>query len=84
MSKPKGPPPWAVEKLVACVGGPLDGRWYFLHEWEHELRIVERMRYPADHPAAVCVHYRDGGRHVAHPQVFDVSGAAYQWKEPDA
>lgn len=57
--------------LICLTGGPWDGHWYWLDQWQREPATSSRR------------HYRPTGRTVAHPGEYG-SGEAYKWVPPPA
>lgn len=58
--------------VVALVGGPLDGQWFTVEDWEERQRAYERMGRPMPYVA-----YRE---RLEHPEVPGAFGAV--WRVP--
>jgi hypothetical protein len=68
---------------VACVGGPLDGRWYYADDFDTMQRAAARMGYTPDHPAGSALGYVDGDGTVTHPDrqaVGETKGRRMMWR----
>jgi hypothetical protein len=68
---------WGGRPVAVCVGGPLDGRWYFVADLEAMRTAARNMRHTADHPAGIALAYRPTAATRAHP-VEDVHGQVWQ------
>jgi hypothetical protein len=66
------------DQLVALTDGPMDGRWYYAHDWQ-QLRAT-CTKYPPIHPAGYPLRYVDTGQTIEHPHEPDVpAAAAWRW-----
>jgi hypothetical protein len=65
-------PQWAGEKLVVCEGGPKDGQWFFLADWEHMVRAAKRMADVEEQvpPVLQYVATKDVKPHPDYPTLF--------------
>lgn len=69
--------------LVACVGGPLDGCWYYRSDWTIRQQAAQRMGYTPDHPAGFSLNYHQTDRKVRHPHDDRMPDAtAWTWRKP--
>jgi hypothetical protein len=50
-------------ELVACVGGPLTGQWFYADEWQRRREAAQHTKTPHTPEAAgPALHYRDSGQ----------------------
>jgi hypothetical protein len=72
------PAAWVGRRPVAvCVGGPLDGRWYFVADLEGMQAAARRMGHTAEQPAGVALAYDPTPGTRTHP-AEDVLGAVWR------
>lgn len=69
--------------LIALAGGPKDGHWYWLTDWQRHLRSVHAQHFSPDHPACAALHYHPTGHHVAHTNPAFKRGEMWRFTPPE-
>lgn len=64
---------------VACEGGPLDGWWFTVDDWETARTAAERMRRTQDEPQGRVLGYVDARRTVSHKRLSIVADV-WAWR----
>jgi hypothetical protein len=68
---------WAGRPVAVCVGGPLEGRWYFVADLEAMRAAARHVGHTADQPAGIALAYEPTTGTRAHP-VEDVLGQVWR------
>jgi hypothetical protein len=61
--------------LVACVGGPMHGQWFYLEDWKVRVQAARSMGYDDTTRPGACLAYTDTRKKVPHPDRTDKQNA---------
>jgi hypothetical protein len=68
--------------LVALSGGPKDGWWYWLEDWNMLVDSTRAQKFPVGHPANTVLHYQPTGRRIAHRTPLYSEGEVWTYQPP--
>ena len=69
---------WADADLIACDGGPWDGRWFHAADWQESVNAARRMAAKHQPPTSIS-GYTATPRTGPHPQDPHTRGRVAEW-----